>query len=926
MTAEQFRLVEEQFHALVDLPRDQQRRELRRLEQVDREVATEVASLLDLEAEQSSPTAGLASPLGELIGPTDPDLGDGGDAEGWVGPYRLVRHLGQGGMGAVYEALQEEPLRRTVAIKLIKAGMDSAALVARFESERQALALMDHPGIARVFDAGTTRSGRPYFAMELVSGEPLTEYCDQRRLSLARRVELFAQLCDAVQHAHQKGIIHRDLKPSNILVEEVDGVAVPKVIDFGIAKAITPEVGTGAPHTQLGAVVGTPDYMSPEQAASGGADIDVRSDVYSLGVVLHELLTGELPVPPEVRQAGADAVRRHVASEEPRRPSQRVSRLPARDEVSERREVDASALARSLRGDLDWILLEALAREREQRYAAAAELAADCRRYLRHEPVLAGPPSAAYRARKFVRRHRLLVAAAVLVLGAVLLGAALATVGLLRARASEGRAQEARRQAEREAEIARQIADFLVGLFRVSDPGEARGNEVTARELLERGAEHVREELRQQPEVQARLMHTMGDVYSELGLYGESEELLEEALRLRRVAVGERSEEAAETLDELASLRRRRYELGAAQAAYREALAIREATLGPDHPDVAGSLSNLAIAHRLAGETAAARPLLERALEITESHAPAVQEGDYDDAARYLERSLDILRSELGEDHPDVGVLLNNLGMVMRRRGDFRSARDAFRSSLDNARKSLDPAHPDIAMGLRNLAVAERALGAYEKARGHLERSLAILEGAMGADHLSVANAHSMLADLALHQDDLERARRHNQRALDLLAEPEGPQQLRRRLRVLEEQARVSRLLGDVASARALCERAVEGAVELPEPDVEAARCRLQLAMLAAAEGDRERSRQLYASATRGMSEEEPSILDDLVGVASRTAYWLAAGEIERAGTFLELALETGGVEAWTSRNPDLAAVAREPALAPLGSRLRPGS
>ena len=334
------------------------------------------------------------------------------DAPSRIGPYHLVRRIGEGGMGEVWEAEQREPMRRRVAIKLVKVGMDTRHFVARFEAERQALALMEHPAIARVIDGGATETGRPYLVMEFVEGEPITRYCDARRLGTRQRLELFMQVCDGVEHAHRRGILHRDLKPSNVLVAERDGEPVPKIIDFGVAKAIAEPLTDRTLHTAIGGWIGTPAYMSPEQADVRG-DIDTRTDVYSLGVMLYELLTGVRPLPEEtVDSAAPDELRRLIREREAPRPSARFSALGGQTTaIAGARSTDAPELARRLRGDLDWIVLKAIEKDRERRYGSPSQLADDIRRHLANEPVVARPPSTIYRAGRFVRRHKLVVAA-----------------------------------------------------------------------------------------------------------------------------------------------------------------------------------------------------------------------------------------------------------------------------------------------------------------------------------------------------------------------------------------------------------------------------------------------------------------------------------------------------------------------------------
>jgi serine/threonine protein kinase len=397
----------------------------------------------------------LESPAAGLCATPDPVRTEGPGTV--IGPYKLLEQIGEGGMGLVFMAEQQRPVRRRVALKVLKPGMDTRQVVARFEAERQALALMDHPNIAKIHDGGTTESGRPYFVMELVRGVPITDFCDERRLTTRERLELFVTVCQAVQHAHQKGIIHRDLKPSNVLVTLHDTRAVPKVIDFGIAKATSQPLTERTLFTHFAQMVGTPLYMSPEQAEMSGLDVDTRSDVYSLGVLLYELLTGTTPFEGDtLRRVGLDEMRRLIREEEPPTPSQRLHTLDAQacSTVSERRGVDVRRLGQALRGELDWIVMRALEKDRERRYESASAFAADVQRYLNDEAVAACPPSANYRLRKYVRRHRRALATAGLVAGALLTATAVSTWQAVRAR-------DAERTAATEASIARAVNDFL---------------------------------------------------------------------------------------------------------------------------------------------------------------------------------------------------------------------------------------------------------------------------------------------------------------------------------------------------------------------------------------------------------------------------------------------------------------------------------
>ncbi len=412
----------------------------------DRDLRAQVEALLaahdEAEGFLASPTmedANEAAKAARGLATAAPPEGPGST----IGPYKLLQAIGEGGFGIVYMAEQEQPVRRRVALKIIKLGMDTKQVIARFEAERQALAMMDHPNIAKVFDAGATETGRPYFVMELVKGVPITEYCDANRLSTRERLQLFVEVCQAVQHAHQKGIIHRDLKPSNVLVTLHDGRPVPKVIDFGVAKATAHRLTEKTLFTEYGQLIGTPAYMSPEQAEMSGLDIDTRSDIYSLGVLLYELLTGTTPFEAKpLRSAGYLEVLRILREDEPPTPSSRLRTLgDALTEVAKQRNAEPGALTKLVRGDLDWIVMKALEKDRTRRYASASEFAADIGRHFHDEPIAARPPSTAYRLRKFVKKHKGPVAAAAGVALAIVLGASIATWQAVRARAEAHRAQ-----------------------------------------------------------------------------------------------------------------------------------------------------------------------------------------------------------------------------------------------------------------------------------------------------------------------------------------------------------------------------------------------------------------------------------------------------------------------------------------------------
>ncbi len=730
----EWRKVDQLFQAAVELPPDKREPFLDVACAGDAELRRQVDELVAADGRSTNALGGAVRAEVSALAESTADSWTGKR----IGPYELFRKLGEGGMGAVYLAGRvDDEFRQQVTIKLIKAGMDSAGILRRFRNERQILASLTHPTLARLIDGGTTESGQPYFVMEYIVGEPIDDYCDHHKLTIDERLELFCKICAAVQFAHQNLVVHRDLKPVNILVTE-DGE--PKLLDFGIAKLLNPELAA-LTVTPTGIDLAQPmtvPYASPEQVR--GTPVTTVTDVYSLGVLLYELLTGHRPY--RFRGFSPLEVERVICETEPEKPSTAVRREAESNDgkpltaktVSALRSGRPEALRRKLSGDLDNIVLMAMRKEPQRRYASAEQLADDIRRHQAGRPVIARPATVVYRAGKFMRRNKLVVAFA----ASIVVFAIVMTVQSVRTARQRDVAVLERARAE-------EISEFLVDLFQVPDPltPDSGDKEVTAREILDRGARRVERELVDQPQVQAKLMSTIGETFWGLGHFDAAQEWLEKALRIQERLFDGDHVDLADSLNALAVVLRSKGERELARAMFDRVLTMRKRLLGSDHIDVAETMFNLGQSN--------------------------LTQGEYDAAEEVFRQLLPIIRRLLGEGHHFVTLTMNDLALALHFKGDLEASESLYLQALARYRR-LDKPHTEEAKTLGNYGALLQSKGDYEGAEQRYHEALGLFARRFGDDRYPPAGVvSSKLASLLVETGDYRGAEARSEEALDIL-------------------------------------------------------------------------------------------------------------------------------------------------------------
>lgn len=777
----------------------------------------------------------------------------------FAGRYKLREKLGEGGMGTVYVADQLEPVQRRVALKIVKSGHDLHHLLGRFEQERQALALMDHANIAKVYDAGVAERGVPYFVMELIKGVPITKFCDDAKLTPRQRLDLFVPVCQAVQHAHQKGIIHRDLKPSNILIGLYDGRPIPKIIDFGVAKATGPRLTEESIYTEVGALIGTLEYMSPEQAELNNLDIDTRTDVYALGVILYELLTGSVPFSrKELHKAGFAEMLRIIKEVEPPKPSTKISASQKLPSIAAVRQTEPRKLSRLIRGELDWIVMKALEKDRTRRYETANGLARDVQRYLADEAVEACPPSTAYRLRKFARKNRKLLATVGTCMGMLALCAAVSTSLAVRATRAEARAQldrdaaamaqaeEAKQRAQavaaadeakRSANTARaasatfqEVVKFLTEDLLLQASPEHQfslefkpDRDLKVRTALDRAALKIGTRFKRQPLVEATIRETIGLAYRDLGEFASAQTQFERALELHRQSPSQNERNVLEAKHLLGILYVDQGKYKEAEPLLREVVQERQSS-EPDSFDRLRAVHSSGVLLLSLGKYAEAEPMLLQALDGLERRfgkdAPETNvplnslgiicefEGRLDEAEKYYLRSLGIVRRELGDENPNALLCMNRLGSLYQSRGKLPEAEAMLLKVLEGREHVLPADHPNIATTRSYLAMVHRDMGKYAQARAEIEKAVEVGRRVLGETHLYVLVYENILACVCIDQGELDRAEAIFQ-TLFAIQRRLGREDHPDNLRYLAHWARLQRARGQFGEAERLLRDAV---------------------------------------------------------------------------------------------------------------------